>query len=71
MRLKRLLCKDKATDRYVIMAIGRQGGLVAIHGRRPAALACDLPCIMENHELHNYRDVCCDVFPVPQIDRKS
>jgi len=36
------------------MAVGRQGGLVAIHGRRPAALACDLPCIIEKKKLHNY-----------------
>ena len=35
VRFKRLLCKDKDTDRYVITAVARQGGILPIHGRWP------------------------------------
>ena len=48
---------DKQTDRYVIFAVGSQGGLLPTHGRWPAALACGLCYGIKNLKLQDYQEI--------------
>ena len=41
MKFKRLLWKDKETDRYVIFAVGNSGGVLPTCDSWSAVLACD------------------------------